>query len=110
VADRHQRGKKRIDVLLGTRPWRTIEWRDVDRIEKRVRAEESDGEGGITPRLEVIYFRSGRRSIPAMSTIVDFEALKQHVTEKAKRRGIELVLVEPQPMWHAPLITQLDEL
>jgi hypothetical protein len=44
------------------------------------------------------------------SGIVEFERLKQLVTEKAKRRGIELVLVEPQPLWRPPLLTQLDEL
>jgi hypothetical protein len=82
----------------------------MDRIEKRIVPEHVDTEGGLLPHSERIYFRSGRRRIFVTSTIVDFEALKQHVTEKAKRRGIELVLVEPQPMWHAPLITQLDEL
>jgi hypothetical protein len=99
-----------IQLLMGARPWRTIDWRDVDRIEKRIQAEETDGEGGTIPRLEAITFRSGRRRIAVYSKILEVEALKQLVTEKAQRRGIALVIAEPQPLWHAPLLTPLDEL
>lgn len=96
--------------MIGDRVWRSIAWRDMDRIEKRVVPVESDGEGGFTPSYEVIQFRSGRRTIPVRSTIADFESLKQCVMVEAKRRGIDLVQVEPQLLWHAPHITPLDEL
>jgi hypothetical protein len=99
-----------IHLLMGEWLWRTIDWRDVDRIEKRIQAEAADGEGGTSPRLEVITFRSGRRRIVVYSKILEFEALKQLVTGKAKRRGITLALAEPQPLWHAPILTVLDAL
>ena len=102
--------EEQIDSLLGHWRWRTIAWRDVDRIEKRVAPEHVDGEGAVFARSEQIFFRSGRRSILVTSAIEGFEALKQRVTEKAKRRGIEFMLAEPQPLWHAPILTPLDEL
>ena len=100
----------RIDALLGSWRWRTIAWRDMDRIEKRIVPEHVDAEGGLLPHSGRIYFRSGRRRIFVTSAIAGFEALKRHATEQAKRYGIELVLVEPRPFWRPALITQLDEL
>jgi hypothetical protein len=101
----------RIDDLLGRWRWRTIAWRDMDRIEKRIVPEQVNAEGGISPRTEQILFRSGRRSVLVTSAVEDFGTLKRRVTEQAKRRGIELVLLaEPRVLWYPPLLTQLDEL
>ena len=104
-------GEERIEALLWGHPWRTIEWRDVDRIERRAVRPEPDG-GGVfaSPGYDLILIRSHRRSITIVSDILEFEALKRRLTEKAKRRGIEIVSVEPQPLGHAPHITRLDEL
>jgi GTPase SAR1 family protein len=105
-----RRGCEAEFALAFERVWRRIDWRDMDRIEKRFVPVEGDGEGGFTPSYEVIRFKSGRRTIPVRSTIVGYEALKRCVTDQAKRRGIEIVAVEPQPLCHAPHITRLDEL
>ena len=99
-----------IDALLVGWPWRTIAWRDMDRIEKRIVPEFVDAEGGLLPHIEEIFFRSGKRRIFVTSAITDFAALKRDATERAKQRGVELVQAKPRSFWRPPLLTRLDEL
>ncbi len=96
----------RIECLLCGRPWQTIAWGDVDRIEKRVTVAADAGE----VVYDVIRFRAGRRTIAVTSWIGEFAALKQLATEEAKRRGIEIVATRPHAFWRAPIVTPLDEL
>lgn len=99
--------EERVASLIGGWAWRAIDWRDVDRIEKRIVPENANGEGGVG--YELILVRSGRRTITVLSNIREYTALKQRLTEKAKRRSIALVTAEPQPLGRMQL-TPLDEL
>jgi hypothetical protein len=99
---------EKIEALIAGRPWRTIEWRDMGRIERSLVVSES--EDGSVNHYELIVFCSGRRTIMATSFLPGYETLKQLATERAKRRLIPLVLVEPQSLMRPPVLTPLDEL
>jgi hypothetical protein len=58
---------------MGERPWRTIDWRGVDRIERRFVPEQSDGEG-TSAAYELILFESGGLTIIILSSIIGYEA------------------------------------
>jgi hypothetical protein len=81
---------ERIEALLFGRAWRTIEWRDVDRIENRLIPEDFNGEAFVPAHREIL-FMSGWRTITVLSDILEFDALERLAAETARQRGIAYV-------------------
>ena len=98
-----------VATLIGDRIWRRIAWRDMDRIEKRITPGGEDENLRYHPGSEFIVFASGRRTIIVRPDIVEYETLKRCATEEAKRHGIEIARVEPQPHLQPSHVTPLDE-